>query len=273
MSTRLTASRLLEMLEQVAPHADHFATAPLNCLRLESDRAQLAVLATDRYTMAVAREPMLDGAEWTVNLRLSDLDSLRAWLHRPKNHDSVTLTAYEDGSGPVLTLTQDCESISISTATNGVAKFPNWRQVMLHVLRRDVEAVPLTGFTSKYLARWQAVDSRLCAWQANAKSPLVLTDGEGFLGLQMPVLHQAETRDSLIASWEKWLVRRTAVVDGFRYSLDQVWLDRDGDPWEYAGFDDDAGEPMMRVCGLDGDEHRLSQLIAEYGPLTEGGAA
>lgn len=57
--------------------------------------------------------------------------------------------------------------------------------------------------------------------------------------------------------------------EGEYYSMDRVYVDRDGDDWKYAGRVDESGYPLLTMLGDKGTTMALHHLIEVYGPLTE----
>ncbi|MEU5979411.1 phiSA1p31-related protein [Streptomyces sp. NPDC047315] len=266
--TSVSVRDLRRILRQVAPHMGTDDTLPvLAAIRLEAHDGWLYAVATDRYTLAAARTQIVAADDWRAPLPGGELPSVLAWLkHQSTLADTVSLaTAGHDGQTS-LDLTSSTGHLRVTTTDRNHSRFPDWRDMLRTQLTAERGPVPVTAFTTPYLARWEHAEERLIAWQTSPTKPLLLaSEGGDFLGMQMPVSLHGVDHASVAAGWVDCLTR-TAVVDGQTYRLDVRWVDRDGDPWEYAGWDLD-GKPLMRVSGLDGDEHTLAELIAGFGPI------
>jgi hypothetical protein len=262
-----TAFDLHRMLQQVTPHMATDEILPaIACIRLEARAGHLFATATDRYTMATARTPIIEEADWQAFIPAEDVPTVTAWL-KAASTTTINVTGSIDGDLTVLTLTGNGGTLRVAGDTRSYGNPLNWRTMMRSQLDAELVTAPLTGFTTKYLARWQHAGKTLSGWQAAPGKALILMDDAGdFIGMQMPISSRHLDRDDMKAQWASALTH-LAYVDGQSYSLDVQWSDAQGDPWEYTG-QDRRGEPLMRVVGIDGDDHTLSDLLAQYGPLT-----
>ncbi|MFJ7269361.1 phiSA1p31-related protein [Streptomyces sp. NPDC099050] len=265
MSTSLTADYLRRMLAQVAPHVGSEDTLPaINAVHIEARHGWLYAVATDRFTMGIARKSVVDEGSWKTAIRGSDLPTVEAWLKRATGY-VVTLTPGTAGDDLALTLSTGTNVLAIA-ASSGIGALPDWRKILRKYLEEELQPVPLTGLTSRYLARWKDADEILHVWQSAPKAPFVLMgDNEDFAGLQMPVDNGHLTRDKLIDIWQSSL-RQIAFVEGLPYDLGSEWTDFEGDPWKYTGRDRD-GEPLMRLGDID-EDYTLAEVIAEFGPIS-----
>jgi hypothetical protein len=267
--TTVPAAELHRMFEQVVPHMSDDDTLPvINSVQLEARDGYLFATATDRYTMAVARTPLTSADTWRdIFIPAESIPALTAWL-KPA-FDTVTIAILHEEDDATVQFTSKTSSITIERSRQPYKGMPDWRKVFHRYIDAEPQVVPLTGFTTKYLARWQKAAKTVQCWQYGATGALVVMDELGyFLGMQMPVRHEI-TRDDLLSKWRGSLAR-IAYVDGVAYSLEHPWADAQGDPWEYAGRDSQTldKEPLMRLVGIDDDPHTLTRVIEEYGPLT-----
>jgi hypothetical protein len=261
--TTINAATLRTMLQQVAPHMGEDDSLPvLNAVHLEARDGYLFAAASDRYTIAVARNTLLGPDQtWRAMIPAGDLATITAWLKSAD--DNIELTVTENP--PISDLTLTCQGSVLKTTASIGNGFPQWRTIMRSALAADPEPVPLSTWTTKYLTRWKHADKTLHAWQAGPNKPLVFADRAGsFLGMQMPVRDEAE-RSVLVDRWLRCLTA-IAYVDHQSYRLDVQWADKDGDPWEYSG-QDRYGEPLMQVVGIEDDRHTLARVIELYGPI------
>lgn len=265
--TFIAASDLHRMLAQVTPHMSDDDTLPLlNAIHLEARNHDLTAVATDRYTIGVGRTNLVEGDRWTALIPAEDLATVTAWL---KTADTTTISIVAEASeeDTTLTLSGNGGSLRVAYSTRHYGQFPNWRNLLRGALDSEPQAVPLGGLTTKFLDRWQHADKVLHFFQAGPKKPLVFLDDIGdFIGMQMPINNEHVTRTQLTARWTTTLTR-FAYFEGEGYNLDIQWADKQGDPWEYTGSDR-MGEPLMRLVGIDDDDHTLASVIAMFGPLT-----
>lgn len=264
--TTIAAAELHHMLEQVIPHMSDDDTLPvINSIHLETRDGYLFASATDRYTMGIARTAITTDDHWTnVFIPSEYLPTVTAWLEAAVG--LVALTVTRDDDEATLALAGKSGTLRIDYDGRSYKHLPSWRTVLRDQLNAEPKPVPLTGFTTKFLARWEKAASVLQCWQYGAYGALVLMDEMGgFLGMQMPVRHEI-TRDDLVAKWRGTLARY-ATVEGQEYNLETQLADKQGDPWEYTGRDR-FGEPLMRLVGIDDDDHTLAAVIAMFGPLS-----
>jgi len=265
----IEAKSLHRMLQQVTPHMpdpDDYLPA-LASIRIEAtDDGWLYAVATDRYTFAVARHETLADTSGTGFVPAALVPAVTAWLKQAAdNAESIVLTL-PAGDQTSLTLRAPGRGrLVIGAEASDYKGIPDWRKILHAQLEAEPAAVPITGFTTQFLARWQHADYKVHAWQAGPGKPfIVVAESDDFIGLQMPVRFE-KTREDIAFGWLAATTPR-ATVDGATYRLDRTWKDRDGDPWTYSGENTTDGMPLMVVDGID-DPHPLDRLIAQYGPL------
>lgn len=266
--TFITAHDLHRMIEQVTPHMSDDDTLPLlTAIHLEARNHDLTAVATDRYTMGIARTGINEGHRWTAVIPSEDLPTITAWL---KTAETTTISVVPGTNGDgdnTLTLNGNGANLRIAYPAGHYGQFPNWRNLVRSTLDNEPQAVPLSGVTTKFLNRWQHAGKVLAFFQAGPKKPLVFLEDTGeFIGMQMPTTIEHTTRTQLTDRWTTTLTR-FAYFEGEGYNLDIQWADKQGDPWEYTGSDR-MGEPLMRLVGIDDDDHTLASVIAMFGPLT-----
>lgn len=195
--TSLTAYQLTELLRRVDPHIGRNST--IEGVRLDYDGRHLHAVATDRYTLAVARERAVgtapawavtvSAAEWTNNVA-----ALRAWADSHPGGEHVHLTAGTEG----LTATSSRGKLVVQASTG---YFPDWRGLIRTALHHEGTDSPFSGFQSKQLTRWQSAGERITTWQAAFDKPVVVY-GTNFVGLQMPM--KLGDEESPAGRWEQW---------------------------------------------------------------------
>lgn len=265
MPVNTSAHDLHRMLNQIAPHVSDDDTLPvITAVRIEAEGGNLFALATDRYTMGVARTGTVETETWHAFIPGESLPAVLAWLH-VADTSVVQVSTDRDADGDIaLELSTATSNMRITAHGSDYRNYPNWRKMITDQLESDVEPVPMTAFTTEFLARWQQAGTVLHAWQAGPRKSLVLADDDGlFLGLQMPVRFENAKREPLINQWLT-AFKPTVTIEGVVHRLDGRWLDGDGDEWTFAGRTAD-GEPLMALVGLEDDTHTFAQAAADYG--------
>ncbi len=263
----INASDLRSMFQQVTPHMSDDDYLPVvHTVRLEVRDGWLYAITTDRFTVGVARRPVGFGAgNRAGHLPGRLVPAVTAWLDGA-SEAGETVTLSLSANGVTTFRASSCGGLNIDSDPSAYEKFPDWRKILHAALIAEPCIVPTTGFTTRFLARWQHADEKLAAWQQAPNKPVVLLSFDGrFAGLQMPVRNE-ETRDNLAAEWIP-ATASTATVDGTTYDLDETWQDAHGDPWTYSGENTPDGMPLMVIEGIEDDPHPLDRLIAQYGPL------
>jgi hypothetical protein len=198
--TTLTAYQLGELLRRVDPHIGrNSGTGGIEGVHLDYDGQHLHAVATDRYTLAVARERAvgitpawkltISAAEWT-----DDLSALRAWTDAHPGQEHVHLTAGTN----CLTAASSRGKLALQ-ANSGY--FPEWRDLIRTALHHKPTESPWSGFQSKLLARWQGAGGRITTWQSAFDKPVVIYS-TNFVGLQMPM--RIGDDESPEGRWETW---------------------------------------------------------------------
>ncbi|MFK0045467.1 phiSA1p31-related protein [Streptomyces sp. NPDC090741] len=270
MSVNTSAHNLHRMLKQISPHVADDDTLPvLNAVRIEAEGGNLFTLATDRYTMAVARIGTVETETWQAYIPVESLPAVLAWLH-VADTGVVQVAADRDDSGNIaLALATATSNMRITADSSDYTHYPNWRKTIGDQLESDMGPVPMTTFTTEFLARWEEAGTVLHAWQAGPRKALVLADDDAqFLGLQMPVRFENAQREPLISQWLT-AFKPTVEIDGIAHRLDGTWLDADDDEWEFTGRRNQSGEPLMSLVGIEGDDHTFAELIKSFGPVKQ----
>lgn len=198
--TSLTAYQLSELLRRVDPHIGrHTGYGAIDGVHLDYDGTYLHAVATDRCTLAVARERAvgiapawkltISAAEWTDNVA-----ALRSWADAHPGGENVHLSAGTEG----LTATSSRGKLVLPASTG---YFPEWRDLIRTALHHDPTESPWSGFTSKLLARWESAGGAITTWQAAFDKPVVVY-GTNFVGLQMP--RRLGDEESPEGRWEQW---------------------------------------------------------------------
>ncbi|MGY0062767.1 DNA polymerase III subunit beta family protein [Streptomyces sp. LZ34] len=195
-TTTLTTHQLAELLRKTAPHIGrHSGYSAINGLRLDSDGNQLHAIATDRYTLAVARARLSNTAPaWALTISTRDLPALTAWLDADEGEENVHLSPGTDG----VTITSDRRKL-VLPAYSG--EFPDWRGMIRTALETEATESPFSGFQSDYMGRWTSAGREVCTWQAAFDKPVVVYSHQ-FVGLLMP--RRIGDEESPAARYEEW---------------------------------------------------------------------
>jgi hypothetical protein len=201
------------LLQQVSDHMSADRTLPaLNGVYFEARGAFLYAVATDRYTLAVARRRLekRPSRPWAVLVGERELKPLRAFVGFNRR-TPLTLAHRRGEDGPVLTVRAGAQSLEVPGAAfklPGLWTGGEWRTKLaehLHTvpdLRQDIALNPTL------LARWGRSGGAdrhtpVRAWTSGPGKPLVITCGADFIGLHMPVRVTADApqRADIIAGW------------------------------------------------------------------------
>ncbi|MFE4697248.1 phiSA1p31-related protein [Streptomyces sp. NPDC056738] len=269
----IEASSIRRMFEQVTPHMEDAEDGipVISSVRLEARNGWLYAAATDRFTFAVSRRPVVvvEDGNRAGHLPGGFVAAVSAWLDAAAEAGlAVTLSLPLEGRSAPLTFEAPGRGkLTVDYDAGDFKNFPNWRTFLRPTLTAEPVSVPVTGFTTRFLARWQHAAERLTAWQQGPNKPVVLLDELGyFAGLHMPVRQEGLTREGVADEWIE-ATAHTATVDGITYDLSKTWEDRDGDSWTYSGDDTPDGMPLMVIDGIEENPYPLDRLIAQYGPL------
>jgi hypothetical protein len=266
----ISANDLHRMFQQVTPHMSDDEYIPvIHSIRLEGRDGWLYAVASDRYTLGTARREILSDCNRTAHVPGWVVPSLTAWLAGAADSgETVSLSLPADDQSAPLTFTAPGRStLTIDYDADDYKDFPDWRKILHAALTAEPGIVPLSGYTTRFLSRWEHAAEKLTVWQEAPGKPFVFLDELGyFAGLHMPVRYQL-SRDEVAPGWIA-ATTPTGAVDGITYDLTKTWADRHGDPWSYSGNDTPDGMPLMILDGIDDDPHPLDRLVAQYGPLS-----
>jgi hypothetical protein len=211
-----TITDLSGLLTQLAPHAGTDDTLPqLRGIHLECDGVYVYGVATDRYTVAVARRAVrllgeddsprerwalfLPRESWPLVRHVADV-AASAKTGLP-GLLSLAPVASVPGGPERLTVTTAHHTVTVIAApTAGYAvvedpqPFPDWRQLLRKYLGAEVGG-PFEGLLAPaYLGRWRTAQldrgAPLTVW--SARGAVLVAAGSDFVGVQVPVLRSAQ---------------------------------------------------------------------------------
>lgn len=183
-TTTLTAYQLAELLRKVEPHigsnSEYFM---IQGIRLDYDGRYLHAVATDRYTIAVARQKTRSqDPAWAYTLHGTDVDVLTAWLKARGTDDAHNIHITPGENGITFTEGEKTTGLTIHPVEG---TFPQWRGLFRSAMETPIGEAPYSRIRPSLLARWETVGREVSTWQASATKPIVIV-GCDFLGLQMP---------------------------------------------------------------------------------------
>ncbi|GCD38012.1 hypothetical protein OEIGOIKO_05822 [Streptomyces chrestomyceticus JCM 4735] len=192
--TSLNAHRLLRLIEVTTPHVGSEYHSIIHGIRLDWDGTMLHAVATDRFTLAVARTRLdAAAAPWALTIPQPDIEWLTSWLQSLPGDRAVTLTPTAD----TLTLTTDTAKVTTARSDEFIA----WRDIVRTALANPLTEAARTSLSPRLLTRWELLGYGARFWQPAAEQPVVIV-AEDVLGLQMPMRFTGEpTREDDIAAW------------------------------------------------------------------------
>ncbi|MFE3074165.1 hypothetical protein [Streptomyces sp. NPDC059247] len=186
MTVTLNAHQLGRLLERTVGHIGDEALPMLHGVLLEADATYLYAVATDRYTLAVARyrHHGLDGTPFARTLPARALPALRRWLTCLPGHDPVTLTL--TGHKARLAAPQG----EMSLTTDDAQEYIDWRGLLRGIIKQtensDGTETACPVLDTDKISRFGAADTRLRMWVSPGRTAALLA-GEDFIGAQMPM--------------------------------------------------------------------------------------
>ena len=191
----ISVKQLKALVSPVLPLAGRDAGLPvLTAIRVESHGQYLTASATDRYRLGIKRLRADDGEwpEWSATIPTSTLRSILA-AFKPSRRDAdpeLTLTIVSPdelrvvASGALLDMFGAEITYPLETA-----EFPKLHKLIRDALAADPAATAATGFNWPFLTDFNAAATGTAALMMRISAgtkPVVITDGEDFIGAVMP---------------------------------------------------------------------------------------
>jgi hypothetical protein len=229
VTVTIIAYQLSELLRKTIPHIGRdMGYGPIQCLRLDYDGHNLHAIATDRYTMAVARQKTRsDDPAWAATIHHTNVDVLTAWLSA-RTADGNRHNIHIDASENTITFTEGDNTGGLTLPTMA-GPWPEWRGIFRTAMDYPHGEAPYSAITSKLLARWEHAGDQIRTWQAAATKPIVVI-GPGFLGLQMPSRFTGDGAPNLAEDKTTWA---TSLGAG-----DPIEMDDTLNTWEPAELEE-----------------------------------
>ncbi|MGK5628558.1 hypothetical protein [Streptomyces sp. URMC 123] len=241
MSVTINAHQLGRLINRTIGHIGSDPHGRLHGIRLEADHEFLYAIASDGYTVAVARyrHHGLGGVPFARTLPAHCATSLREWLDAYSGCDPVTVTVLEEQ----IRFTAPQGELAITVRGDG--RFFDWRGVLRGILEQTCDtngAFPMLG--TQLLGRFRAADEWLRV-RVTADRQAVLFVGEDFLGAQMPTRARRDgvgaehfpSLDQVHASWQHTLSvsEATTMADGIPAGPNRRRYEASKDVAETAG--------------------------------------
>ncbi|NUQ95181.1 MAG: hypothetical protein HOY79_01010 [Streptomyces sp.] len=185
MSVTINAHQLGRLIDKTISHMGSEYVEPLHGIRLDVDAKYVYAVASDRYTIAVARYELNHGDQqqepWARTIPAEHLRSIREWIDTMKGAGLITISTAKDRlvfEGPQTDL-----SIAVSTSL----EFPDWRGLLRKQVEQAVEGTTFPALNSGFLARFNNGDVIRTRLTGDERPLLVFA--EDFIGAQMPTRH------------------------------------------------------------------------------------
>lgn len=185
MSVTINAHQLGRLIEKTIGHMGSEYIEILHGIRLDVDAHYLHAVASDRYTMAVARYGLTENEDepWARTIPAEYLPALREWINSHQGDSWITIEAGEDR------IVFDSARTTYSVALNRSLEYPDWRGILRKLTENTVEGEPFPLLNSRYFARFGATEGLLRVRLAgDTKAALLL--GEDFIGAIMPARYE-----------------------------------------------------------------------------------
>ncbi|MFJ1696229.1 hypothetical protein ACIOHC_13920 [Streptomyces sp. NPDC088252] len=182
MSVTINAHQLGRLIDKVRGHVGSEYTEVLHGIRLDVDSTYLYAVATDRYTVAVARyrhDGEQNGEPLARTVPASYLRTLREWISTQEGQFGVTISTKV---GRLVFATPHTE---MRIPVTDSQEFPDWRGLIRGVVNQPGSEELFPALNSGFLARWaEAGDNIRVRVAAEDKAIAVFADD--FIGAQVP---------------------------------------------------------------------------------------
>ncbi|GAA4823823.1 hypothetical protein [Streptomyces ziwulingensis] len=191
---------LSRLVSQTRPHVGNLVDAEaVQCITFEYDNGVLYAMATNRYTLAVARTQVTAGSgkPWHAIVRRTQIPELAAAI---KLLDSKPVNL--ERKGDRLILSGD-SGTRIAIELSPFAKKPlDWRKILLPALERGASDQQM-AMEPKFFGAWKNLPGPVQMWSTGEGKPTVIVAAD-FLGAQMPIRMRDGAHDTLRAELDAW---------------------------------------------------------------------
>ncbi|WPO70251.1 hypothetical protein [Streptomyces sp. KN37] len=229
MSVTINAHQLSRLIDKTISHMASEYVEPLHGIRLDVDAKYVYAVASDRYTIAVARYQLNHGDQqqepWARTIPAEYLRSLREWIQSMEGAGLITISTAKDR------LIFEGPQSDLSIAVTPGLEFPDWRGLLRKMVEQTVEGELFPCLNSGYLSRFNTGDILRVRFTADEKPAVVFA--EDFIGALMPARHagvypcKEETFEGAHKSWLWTLAAGStdASLDGAAYEEDRPLYD------------------------------------------------
>jgi hypothetical protein len=184
VTATINAHQLGQLIDKTIDHAADDHIEQLHGIRIDVDTRYLYAVASDRYTMAVARYLLdsddQDGQPWARTIPGNQLKALREWVSTMKGAEPVTISTSEDR------LLFEGRHSTFSVMVNTTLEFPNWRGILRNLTKQTTDGEPFPAYNSMFLGRFASTEN-IVRVRVTADHQAALLYGEDFIGAIMPV--------------------------------------------------------------------------------------
>ncbi|HEY8977700.1 MAG TPA: hypothetical protein VIN75_26030 [Burkholderiaceae bacterium] len=225
----VSSRRLSRIIRQVIDHAGTDERSDLSVVRLESDGTHLYAVATDRFTLAVARELLdrelnPDAQPFSVLLyprdaahlaKIADDEAFDDGQPWSAPTDFYTRLLVSDGRPPIAAAQvlvrkegdiEHRDDVSAKYVPAPDVLPYDWRDLVRRCLQTqssESAAVRKMAFNPQLLARWRSSDIEPLHFRFTGALNAVIVTGHNFLGVQLPVkpTDPSESFDAYASAW------------------------------------------------------------------------
>ncbi|MER7953894.1 hypothetical protein [Streptomyces sp. NPDC096030] len=179
---------LSRLVAQTKPHmGGKFEAEVVQSITLDHDGRHLYAMATNRYTLAVARTQLTvsEGEPWSGLVYRTEIPALLAGI-RLLDSKPVTL----DRVGSQLILSGPSGSRIAIDLVDAEKPPLDWRKVLLPALEKPVEKSQM-ALSTRFFGAWKNLPDPVQIW-STGENRMALIVAPDFLGAQMPVRREGE---------------------------------------------------------------------------------
>lgn len=184
MSVTINAHQLLRLIDQTRNHIGRERNEQLHGIRLDVDSRYLYAVASDAYTLAVARYSLSQGDEgqepFARTIPATYLQPLREWASALPGAEWVAISTAQDR------LVFEGAQTDFGFAVSLGLEFPDWRGILRKAVDQTVEGELFPALNSGLLQRFGDTEDVLRVRFTASEKPAVLF-GVDFIGAQMPI--------------------------------------------------------------------------------------
>lgn len=184
MSVTINAHQLLRLIDQTLNHIGGEHNEQLHGIRLDVDARYLYAIASDRFTMAVARYALSDGDTgqdpFARTIPGKYLQPLREWARTLNGAEWVTINTAKER------LIFEGPQTNLDVAVSLGLEYPDWRGILRKAVDQGTDGGLFPALNSGLLQRFGDTEDVLRVLFTADDKPAVLF-GVDFIGAQMPV--------------------------------------------------------------------------------------